>query len=86
MIRFRVDLEAKIESATLKVQDARIREVSTGRCTIKGTLSCEGLKLAEAEHAVTIPGTVSFGNGIPIGRRDPRSVQESASSLADSSG
>lgn len=86
-IRLRVDLEADIESATLKVQDARIREVSTGRCTIKGTLSCEGLKLAETERTVAIPGVVSFGSGIPIAaRRDRPIAQDSNPLLADASG
>lgn len=66
-LRLRVDLDVNIEGATLKVQDARIREVSTGRCTVKGTLSCEGLQLAEQKRTFTIPGTVSFGSGIPIG-------------------
>jgi hypothetical protein len=66
-IPIRIDVAVDVESATLKVQDARIREVSTGRCSVKAALSCEGMRLADEKHTFTLPGTISFGSGIPIG-------------------
>ncbi len=65
-IHLRIDLTIDLEGAILKIQDARIKEAALGACEVSGTLRCEGIDVADAERAFTLPGTVSFGDGIPL--------------------
>jgi hypothetical protein len=66
-IDFEVALRLKLEGGEVTIQDGRITELRPGKCWIEGTLSCEGVVLAErasAEHP--LPGVISFGEGIPV--------------------
>jgi hypothetical protein len=65
-IRFQVDLEIEVECAVLTIQDAKIKSISTGMCEGTGTLRCESLVFAKTSKSFTIPGTASFGEGVPI--------------------
>ncbi len=66
-VEFEVALELEIESAILTVQNARVKEVSVGRCTGTGTLSCEGAALVQRHtREIDFPGRLKLGEGLPI--------------------
>jgi hypothetical protein len=48
-------------------QDGRIKGINPGECKGKGTIQCEGTMLIEEESEFfSLPGSVDFGEGIPI--------------------
>ncbi len=56
-----------IEGITLKVRDARICEISSGRCRGKGTLKLREMILVEKETPyLELPGRIDLGYGIEI--------------------
>jgi hypothetical protein len=65
-LHFEVEIEMEIDTATLEIQDAKIKSVSTGECEATCTLRCEGVTLAQSSRTFELPGTLSFGEGIPI--------------------
>ncbi|MEA5115602.1 MAG: hypothetical protein VB050_16410 [Geobacteraceae bacterium] len=67
-----VDLEIEIaltlEEAILKISDGKIKGVTTGACTGKGIIKCEGFTVLEKEtEPFRLPGAIDLGEGIPIG-------------------
>lgn len=67
-IEFEVIVGLTLESAILRIQNARIMNARTGRVFGVGTIKCEGAILfSRPTKAVTLPLTISFGTGIPIG-------------------
>lgn len=67
-----VDLEIEIaltlKGALLKISDSRIKGITTGSCTGKGFIKCEGFLIMEKEtEPFRLPGTIELGEGIPIG-------------------
>ena len=68
-IEFEVTVAMTIEAAVLRVQDARIMGARLGKILGTGTIKCEGATLfSRPTKAVTLPLTVSFGTGFPIGQ------------------
>jgi len=66
-IHFTVELELEIDSVILTIQDAKIKEIATGKCLGKGTLKCEGVVLVEqSTREIELPGRIGLGAGIPI--------------------
>jgi hypothetical protein len=66
-LEFTITLALKLEGILLKVRDARIREICSGRCHGKGTLACAGVVLLEKETPrVELPGRIALGEGIEI--------------------
>jgi len=68
---FRLDFDAivalTLEGIVLKVRDARIREISNGRCRGKGTLQLKGTVIFEKESPYfDLPGRIDLGDGIEI--------------------
>jgi hypothetical protein len=66
-IEFQIDLVLKLQGFILKIQDGKITEAFTGTCAGKGTLACENFVMLEKEtDAIPLPGSLKFGEGIPI--------------------
>ena len=67
-IEFEVSVAMTIEAAVLRIQDARIMGARLGKVFGTGTIKCEGATLfSRPTKAVSLPLTISFGTGIPIG-------------------
>lgn len=68
-IEFEVIVGLTLESAILRVRDGRVMGARTGRVFGTGAIKCEGAILfSRPTKAVTLPLTISFGAGIPIGQ------------------
>ncbi len=68
-IDFEVTVALTIESAVLRIKDARIMGARTGKAFGTGTIKCEGATLfSRPTKSVNLPLTISFGSGIPIGK------------------
>ena len=66
-VHFPVTLSLEFSGATLHLDKNRVMSLSGGDCKASGTLCCEKLELFKRPHeAVRLPGTFSFGNGVPI--------------------
>lgn len=66
-LTFQLDLELSVDAACLTIQGGRILEIAPGSCTGTGTLKFEGTLIAQREtRELTLPGSVSLGDGIPI--------------------
>ena len=66
-LAFAVELVLNMNSAILRIQDARIREVRPGEATAKGSITFGKVLIAERESKpVKLPGSIEFGEGIPI--------------------
>ena len=66
-IHFAVELALEIDSVILTIQDAKIKEIATGKCVGKGTLKCEGAVLVEQKtREIELPGRITLGAGIAI--------------------
>jgi hypothetical protein len=68
-IEFDVSLSLNVDSAILRVKNARIVSARLGRITGTGTIKCESAALfSRSTKSVPLPLTMSFGAGIPIGK------------------
>ncbi len=66
-IELDVDLTLTVEGIVLKIQDARIKEISLGKCKGSGRVSCAGLVLMEKKTgSLELPAKLDLGQGIPI--------------------
>jgi len=70
-IEFEIAIALNVDSAILRVKNARIMFARLGRITGTGTVKCEGAALfSRSTKAVALPLTIAFGAGIPIGQTD----------------
>lgn len=65
-IELQVDLAAEVEGAKLSIQAGKIRKLLCGTIDFSAKLSYDGQEIKKAKRALTLPGTLSFGEGIPI--------------------
>jgi hypothetical protein len=65
-IELQVDLTAGVEGARLSIQAGKIRKLICGTVDFTATLSYDEQEIKKVKHTLTLPGTVSFGEGIPI--------------------
>jgi hypothetical protein len=66
-LEFEVELSVTFKSAVLTIQDGKFREIATGDAGVEGSLSCgEALLIKRAIGEYTLPGKLSFGDGIAI--------------------
>jgi hypothetical protein len=66
-LAFDVELELSLDGAVLVIQDGRVVMLSTGECEASGKVSFHDRVLFErTSDAQAIPGTIRFGDGIPI--------------------
>ena len=66
-IELDISVEFDMDGMILKIRDAKIRQLRTGTCRAKGSVSCKGLVLLEADsESIELPGSIEFENGIPI--------------------
>ncbi len=64
---FQFDLSLELEGVILKVQDGRIRSVTTGRCQGRAALACAGNVLVEKKtQYLELSGVINLGEGIAI--------------------
>ncbi|MCZ6776037.1 MAG: hypothetical protein O7D34_06245, partial [Ignavibacteria bacterium] len=56
-----------LEGALLKIQDGKIKEITTGSCKGEGSVACEGYEIAKRElKSISLPGTIDLGEGVAI--------------------
>ena len=66
-IEFTVGLTLAIDGGILEIRNGRIMSGSVGKCRGQGTLKCDkAILLAPETKDFEIPGTFSFGEGLPI--------------------
>jgi hypothetical protein len=62
-VAFALKLQLDIASLVAVVRAGSLVAVHPGRCTLKASLSCEGVDLPSATATVTLPGSVDLGEG-----------------------
>ena len=63
-VNFEVDLELTLEGVLLTIRGGHIVEMHVGSCRGSGSLSCEGITIAQTKSKpVMLPGSISFGKG-----------------------
>ncbi len=68
-VELEIEIALRLEGAILRISDGRIKGITTGSCTGKGIIKCEGFTLLERKsEPYRLPGTIDLGEGIPIGR------------------
>lgn len=66
-IRCDILISLTVKGITLKIQDAKIKEILTGTCKGKGTLKLENCVILEEDtESLPLPGSISLGEGVPI--------------------
>ena len=66
-IGFDIKVALTLEGIILKIQDGKIKEIFTGTCKGKGTISCDNIVILEKKtESVPLPGSIDLGQGIPI--------------------
>jgi hypothetical protein len=66
-IGFDINVALTLEGIILKIQDGKIKEIFTGTCKGKGTISCDNIVILEKKtESVPLPGSIDLGQGIPI--------------------
>jgi hypothetical protein len=66
-LTFSVDLALHVESAVLRIQNARIREIRPGEVNVTGTIAYGPAVIAERKSStLTLPGSIDLGEGIAI--------------------
>jgi hypothetical protein len=65
-IDFQVEAEVRLDAAILLIRNARFMGLRAGRSTFAGTFALEEVILARTEKRFPLPGSISFGDGIPI--------------------
>ena len=67
-IPFHIILALTLKGLILKIQDARIKEITPISCEGKGTVKCWDLVMMEKKtQAISLLGAFDLGEGIPIG-------------------
>ena len=67
-IALNVELNIALEGATLSIRDGKFRSLGLARGNVGGKLSCGDIVLLDlSSRKYELPGTISFGEGIPIG-------------------
>ncbi len=80
-IEFHISVSLALESAILKIQDGKIMAVTAGTCKGKGTIECENLLIMEKQtQPISLPGTISLGEGVPIVALPGAEMEKSGSS------
>ncbi len=63
-VNFEADLELTLEGVLLTIRGGHIVEMRVGSCQASGSLSCEGITIAQTKSKpVMLPGFISFGKG-----------------------
>jgi hypothetical protein len=66
-VEFNITISLMLKGIILKIQDGKIKGVTTGTCKGKGTIKCENIVILEKETApISLPGSIDLGEGIPI--------------------
>ena len=66
-IEFSITFSIMLEGIILKIQDGKIKGITTGTCKGKGTLACENVVILEKKtESIPLPGSIDLGEGIPI--------------------
>ncbi|HEY54975.1 MAG TPA: hypothetical protein G4N91_01660 [Dehalococcoidia bacterium] len=66
-IEFSISISIMLEGVILKIQDGKIKGITTGTCKGKGAFACENVVLLEKKTAsIPLPGSIDLGEGIPI--------------------
>lgn len=66
-VDFKLTVKITLDAAKVAIENARFMALHVGSFKFKGTLLCEGVTLIErTSKDYTPPGTISFGEGIPI--------------------
>ncbi len=65
-LKLDVELELALKGLILKIQDARIKEITPGTCKASGKISFHGKVLAQKESKEVSLGTYDLGEGVPI--------------------
>jgi len=66
-VKIDIKVDLTIEAAVLRIKDGRIMSARTGTCEGKVTLSCgKAILPSPGARSFKLPGTISFGEGIPI--------------------
>lgn len=66
-INFNITVSLMVEGIILKIQDGKIKEITTGTCKGKGTVMCENIVILEKQtESISLPGSIDLGEGIPI--------------------
>jgi hypothetical protein len=67
-VELEIEIDLSLEGAIRKISDGKIKGATTGSCTGKGTIKCEGFTVLEKEtEPFRLPGTIDLREGIPIG-------------------
>jgi hypothetical protein len=79
-INFHISICLMIEGMILKIQDGKIKEITTGSCKGKGTVMCENFVILEKKTGpICLPGSISLGEGIPIIRKTDTKLRKTTS-------
>jgi len=66
-IEFEISLSLVLNGIILKIQDGKIKEVTTGTCKGEGIIKCGNLEILKKEtESISLPGSIPLGEGIPI--------------------
>ncbi len=66
-IGFDIKVALTLEGIILKIQGGKIKEIFTGTCKGKGTISCDNIVILEKKtESVALPGSIDLGQGVPI--------------------
>jgi hypothetical protein len=66
-INFEVNVDFHFKAVNLSFQNKKLKEISSGECSINGEFLCEKIKFLEAEiKKVNLPGMLNLGDGISI--------------------
>lgn len=66
-ITFCITVSLLAKGMILVIRDGRIWEIKTGECSARGTITCEGIPIAEkSSEVVPLPGAIRFSEGVSI--------------------
>jgi hypothetical protein len=65
-IRVSAGISFKLDGVVAVVRASRLVAIESGKCTVSGTLSIQGVTTAQRERRFDLPGAVRFRNGIPL--------------------
>ena len=66
-LTFSVDLALHVDSAVVRIQDARIREIRPGSVNVKGSIAYGPAVIVERKSStLTLPGAIDLGEGIAL--------------------
>jgi hypothetical protein len=66
-IGFNITISLALKGIILKIQDGKIKEVTTGTCKGKGSIKCGVVEILKREtRSIPLPGSIALGEGIPI--------------------